>query len=209
MTQAANETQAPLWTLDDLRARYYDPEVGRFLNEDPLPLMQRYTYVGNNPANYVDPRGLLFHGGFVDCVTDPIECGEDVGGEIVDGIEIALPYISTGVQVADIVPWGAIPFANILTTPISVALDVTAFGFSLYDVWTSSCSFKQNIGLSFNSTVNLGVGLGGQGLAVLASPTFVGSAAISVTTSAAEASLFAANELAINKCEKEQRSKKE
>jgi len=44
--------------LYDLRARMYDPALGRFLQRDPLPFVQRYAYAGDNPANYVDPRGL-------------------------------------------------------------------------------------------------------------------------------------------------------
>lgn len=40
------------------RARYYDPAVGRFLSEDPLPTMQRYSYAGSNPVNLTDPAGL-------------------------------------------------------------------------------------------------------------------------------------------------------
>jgi RHS repeat-associated protein len=47
-----------------LRARYYDPRVGRFLTADsivPDPLSSmgwnRYAYVGNNSTNYVDPSG--------------------------------------------------------------------------------------------------------------------------------------------------------
>ena len=44
--------------LEYLRARYYDPAVGRFVSQDPLPLLQRYAYAGNNPANLVDPSGL-------------------------------------------------------------------------------------------------------------------------------------------------------
>lgn len=36
-----------------------DQATGRFLTRDPLPLVQRYPYVGNNPANYVDPYGLF------------------------------------------------------------------------------------------------------------------------------------------------------
>ncbi|WP_424141323.1 RHS repeat-associated core domain-containing protein [Sporosalibacterium faouarense] len=47
-----------------LRARYYDPSIGRFISEDsytgkltdPLSL-NLYTYCWNNPIRYVDPSG--------------------------------------------------------------------------------------------------------------------------------------------------------
>ncbi len=50
--------------LQYLRARWYDPSTGRFINEDtyegkqadPLSL-NLYTYVSNNPVRYVDPTG--------------------------------------------------------------------------------------------------------------------------------------------------------
>jgi RHS repeat-associated protein len=48
-----------------LRARYYQPEVGRFLSRDPregtrwLPAsLHPYGYTHNNPTNLVDPGGL-------------------------------------------------------------------------------------------------------------------------------------------------------
>ncbi len=44
------------------RARYYDPKSGRFLQEDPLPDVNLYSYCGDNPLNYTDPFGLR-HGG--------------------------------------------------------------------------------------------------------------------------------------------------
>ena len=40
-----------------LRARYYDPAVGRFLSRDPLGT--GYPYVSNNPANLVDRWGCM------------------------------------------------------------------------------------------------------------------------------------------------------
>ncbi|HYI11821.1 MAG TPA: RHS repeat-associated core domain-containing protein [Thermoanaerobaculia bacterium] len=42
------------------RARYYDSLTGRFLSQDPIGLvggLNLYTFVNNNPVNYVDPSG--------------------------------------------------------------------------------------------------------------------------------------------------------
>ena len=44
------------------RARYYDPDAGRFVSEDPINIAgsyaNLYTYVFNNPVNFSDPAGL-------------------------------------------------------------------------------------------------------------------------------------------------------
>ncbi len=43
-----------------LRNRYYDPEVGAFISEDPIQDgMNWYVYCSNNPVNFVDPLGLF------------------------------------------------------------------------------------------------------------------------------------------------------
>ncbi|HJQ70926.1 MAG TPA: RHS repeat-associated core domain-containing protein [Blastocatellia bacterium] len=48
-----------------LRARFYDPAIGRFLTADPLPgvamapeTFNPYVYVNNDPVNRIDPMGL-------------------------------------------------------------------------------------------------------------------------------------------------------
>jgi RHS repeat-associated protein len=46
-------------------ARYYDPEIGQFTTQDPLPgqiqspqTLNRYIYCLNNPLKYIDPAGM-------------------------------------------------------------------------------------------------------------------------------------------------------
>ncbi|NCB53033.1 MAG: hypothetical protein EOM54_14335 [Clostridia bacterium] len=66
-----------------LRARYYDPDLGRFTQEDtyrgiatnPLSL-NLYTYCGNNPIIYNDPSGQIWETVF------------DIGGAIVSAYEL-------------------------------------------------------------------------------------------------------------------------
>lgn len=45
------------------RARYYSPELQRFISEDPIRFdsgdVNFYVYVGNNPVKFTDPFGLL------------------------------------------------------------------------------------------------------------------------------------------------------
>ncbi len=60
-----------------LRARHYDPAIGRFLMRDPLAgssrrpgTLNRYAYVTNNPASLIDPYGLFGFSDITDTVSD-------------------------------------------------------------------------------------------------------------------------------------------
>jgi RHS repeat-associated protein len=45
-----------------MRARYYDPQNGRFISEDPIGLgggINQFAYASDNPVNRIDPHGLF------------------------------------------------------------------------------------------------------------------------------------------------------
>jgi RHS repeat-associated protein len=50
------------------RARYYDPQIGRFISEDPIGFeagdLNLYRYVFNNPILLIDPTGNFFNPAF-------------------------------------------------------------------------------------------------------------------------------------------------
>ena len=48
------------------RARWYNPETGRWLSKDPIRIsggLNQYVFCANNPVNFVDPSGLCEEGG--------------------------------------------------------------------------------------------------------------------------------------------------
>lgn len=52
-------------------ARWYDPQLGRFVTEDPIKDgVNFYAYANNNPLRYVDPTGLRF------VIGEHVETGE-------------------------------------------------------------------------------------------------------------------------------------
>ena len=63
-----------------LRARYYDPTIGRFITEDSYRgkdsdqlSLNLYTYCQNDPIDYIDPSGNTikgFFGGFIKSIDD-------------------------------------------------------------------------------------------------------------------------------------------
>jgi hypothetical protein len=64
--------------LQQLGHRFYWPELGRFIQQDPIgDGMNWYGYVGNNPVVGIDPEGLWAkgkHGELADYATSAIPC---------------------------------------------------------------------------------------------------------------------------------------
>jgi RHS repeat-associated protein len=66
-------------------ARYYNPTLGRFLSPDPVvpgasnpQSLNRYSYVGNNPVNLIDPSGHFSLGSLFSSLL-PMAAGVGVG----------------------------------------------------------------------------------------------------------------------------------
>ncbi len=103
-----------------LRARYYDPAIGRFISADPYlgrmaqPVTQnRYIYVHNNPLLFVDPSGLCSvldtHTRWIDCMRKSMNVSLALGA-------VAL---STG------------GLSTVITSPVLAYATFTATGLSI------------------------------------------------------------------------------
>ena len=103
-------------------ARWYDPQLGRFLARDPVGFQNgnvhsfnRYTYVNNNPYKYVDPDGefaQLIWGG--------------IGGAAFD---VALQGIAIATGTQDEFSWGQLATSTLVgaaTGGLSIAAKATS-----------------------------------------------------------------------------------
>jgi RHS repeat-associated protein len=77
------------------RNRWYSPDLGRFLEPDPIGLrasdVNLYRYVGNNPLNLVDPLGL----DYLDCLATCIQSHDPlnlIGKLILSAAGGTIPY---------------------------------------------------------------------------------------------------------------------
>jgi RHS repeat-associated protein len=146
--------------LQYLHARYYDPELGRFLSPDwwdPWKEgvdINRYAYAGNDPINFSDPNGHaaetvwdaanvgygvysagsnIWNGNYVDAALD-------VGGIFADGAATVVPFVPGGAATAlnaggkTIIKEGAKKAYNGVKTGVKNAYDKAKS-------WFKPCSF--------------------------------------------------------------------
>jgi hypothetical protein len=70
-------------------ARYYDPTLGRFTQQDTIVALanpangNRYTYVGGDPINYSDASGMCGFGCWTGIVAGTVGLGATVAGAVI------------------------------------------------------------------------------------------------------------------------------
>ena len=76
-----------------MKARYYDPAIGRFISEDPaLDGTNWYIYAAGNPVMYNDPTGNWIH----------IALGAVVGGLIGGAMDFGMQMIANGGDISQV-----------------------------------------------------------------------------------------------------------
>ena len=110
-------------------SRYYDPEIGRFLNADGFIFTGQdiinynmFSYCGNNPVNRVDHTGQFW--------SEIWEFVKTAVAEIGKAMEVMSPAYAGcgGAAVAD----GPLPFGDIVAIAGAAVLTVGAIGYGIY-----------------------------------------------------------------------------
>ena len=115
-----------------LNSRYYDPEVGRFINADgyistgqDITGYNMFAYCLNNPVNMVDPSGEI-------AITTLILIGSIVAGVAVSGYTAYTSHKYTGK-----VDWN-----NTILSGLSTFAFCYTYGMSAYGMYVSYCDYK-------------------------------------------------------------------
>ena len=110
-------------------SRYYDPEIGRWINADGYVSTGQgvlgynmFAYCGNNPVNRVDPTGQFWSEIWEFAKTAVVEIGKAMG-------VMSPAYAGCGgAAVAD----GPLPFGDIVAAAGAALLTVGAIGYGIY-----------------------------------------------------------------------------
>jgi RHS repeat-associated protein/CSLREA domain-containing protein len=155
----------PLTGLYSLRARYYNPALGRLLSQDTYPYnfsnpveLNRYVYVANNPINAFDPSGHLLIEDVITYATNSVTKAALIGAGI--GAASALlcggDAASVGMGALHGAMFGTAFMAGMaLNAPVTLAVGA---GFGLYGAGSSLYDMvknKPNACNGFNFLVSL------------------------------------------------------
>ncbi len=131
-----------------LRARWMDPNTGRFVSEDPLqgelnmPLTQhRFHYVGSSPINFVDPSGEMLMAAEL--------AGRDVLGEVWSTLTSFAASIGRNLISRTIVKSAVVLGAGALTAVMArkLAASYAAGGVAKNEIEMKAKEYQKSLGI--------------------------------------------------------------
>ena len=137
--------QTDLTGLYYMRARYYNPEIKRFINQDVLlggiedsTSLNRYSYVNGNPVNYIDPFGLEAQGANAFAIAKEIASYVPVLGNVISAYDAIQAFNKGDVKGGIINLSFAVPGLG----NVAKAGKLGVTGFKGYKYWTKQTKFK-------------------------------------------------------------------
>ena len=145
-------------------ARWYEPELGRFLSVDPVAFREdniftfnRYAYANNNPYKFTDPDGReVVQVGFSFAIPEVLGAFQQILGR-----EIKLSGFSMGVtwSTPNAAGEGEYDAGVYLTTRLnSEGVDTGKFAASYFESVSDSASVKDLAGIGGGASVSFGPG---------------------------------------------------
>jgi RHS repeat-associated protein len=114
-------------------ARYYDPELARFISPDPIvpspgdpQTLNRYSYARNNPVKYIDPSGMSFWSAIAN---------------FFKGFFRSIPALVTGIAVGW-ATWGAGPILAGILGGVTAAVVINQF--IMYYTYSLDCGMERH-----------------------------------------------------------------
>lgn len=131
--------------LQLMGARYYDPEVGRFLSADPIGFaggLNAYAYCDNDPVNAVDPTGLYTANEFMQAFAEDWDWNR-AGGQVL-GVaqgygDAAWDFVKSNNPVYQILTlpdqWHSAMALGELTARCGIGTTLGVMGGAIYQEW--------------------------------------------------------------------------
>ncbi|MEK6628645.1 MAG: RHS repeat-associated core domain-containing protein [Bdellovibrionota bacterium] len=142
------------------RARYYDPNTGRFLQQDPDPgklaspntFLSKYIYAGNNPAMLSDPSGMSLFGDIFEGIGNVVGSILNAGSQVIASVGAVFDQLikNKGIQtlLTAVLAVVVVVFLGIATPVVAIAAAIAGLAGAVLSGDVTPESFLRNFAFS-------------------------------------------------------------